>query len=520
MKRISGFFSIALIGILLFVGCEKDGVRTFTATNRPYNGTDKAYVSISGSSAYMCWADGDAVQVNNTSTTASVRVVNGKTRVELSVPTTEAVGSGDDEYYAIYPASLAIDGYNKVRIPSSQTYRVMADGTQIIDAPMAAKVVGEGETLNFTNLASLLRIHFPQSDNVLTSITVTATDATLAGEYPMIWGATPSIDTANVEHEANTITLTPTSGVSLNVSGGKDFYVIIPPIKSEKVLTLTANVQFGDPKSWGVQSTKAIPENKVIALLGPDMTPETQVIEQYDYLYSQSSGYIDLGVKPEVGSKMELTFAVTNARNAQYLCGCRGSGGVGEAGDFQWFTLTGSGQSPYESNGFYATLCGNNVKNNVANGGWNRETNVKYTESVEIKQDANGVYGDAYFKRWADASHTGATNTLTTGHYNPARTPIIPTTVPNVLLFATRSSDLHAGMKCYSFRYYQGSTLMRDFKPVKVLEPGVVALAGGGGYANKDEVGMYDLLNDVFYRPNQIGATAFSVGNDPVVPAP
>ena len=517
MKRKSVFLTIALMGILLFAGCEKDGVRTFTATTRPYNGTDKAYISISGSTAYMCWADGDQVQVNNTSTTVSVSVVNGYTRVELSVPTTAAVGDGDNEYYAIYPASLANGGYSTITIPSTQTYRVMADGTQIIDAPMAAKVTGEGETLNFSNLASVLKIHFPQSDNILESISVEATDPSngpvLAGDFDITFGATPSLDYENGTSTSKRVTLTMTSGVSLNASGGADFYIVVPPIASGKELSLTANVSFGDDSTWIVRSKSPIPVNMVVGLAGPDMTPETQVIEQYDYLYSQSSGYIDLGVKPKVGSKMELTFAVTNARNAQYLCGCRGSGGVGEASDFQWFTLTGSGQSPFESNGFYATLCGNNVKNNVANGGWIRETNVKYTESVEIKQDANGVYGDAYFKRWADASHTEATNTLTTGHYNPARTPIIPTTVPNVLLFATRSTDLHSGMKCYSYRYHEGSTLMRDFKPVKVLVAGEVALAGGGT-ANAGEVGMYDLLNNVFYRPNQIGATAFSVGND------
>ena len=520
MKNKSSILTIAFMGLLLFVGCEKDGVKTFTATTTPYNGAEKAYINISGDSAYMYWTDGDQVQVNNTSTTVSVRVVNGKTRVELSVPTSAAVGSHEppDEYYAIYPASLANGGYSTVTIPSTQTYRVMADGTQIIDAPMAAKVTGEGNTLNFSNLATVLRVHFDQSDNVLNSISVEATGPSapnLAGTYPINWGTT-ELNYSSGSSTSTSVTLDMPSGVNLNVSGGKDIYVVIAPIGSGAHLTLTATCEFDMSedetpqmsKAWSVVSQHSIPANSVVGLAGPSMIPAAKVIEFYDWLYSQESGYIDLNVKPALGAKMELTFAVTNASASQYLCGCRGGGG--QSTDFQWFTLTGAINKL--DSGFFATLCGQQVRNSIAprRGGWSRETGVKYTESVTVCGSVASVYGNAYFKNWK----TGATNTLTTASYVGG----IPETpaVNNVLLFGIKPTQLHPGMKCYNFRYYSGETLVHDFVPAKVLRPSKVNKAGGGTVDVENTVGMYDTKTKLFYVPTPASGTPtpFTVGND------
>lgn len=496
MKRISSFLPIALMGIILFAGCKKEDLIFFTAKTQPYSGQEKMHIN---ASYFACWSTGDQIRINASVATATVTDGADRSRVELSgVPTS---GSG---YYAIYPAAFCAfaepneGGEVTISIPTEQEYRE-SGGVQVVNALMAAKANNDN-VLVFKNLCTLLKITFPTTNNKISAIEVRSAGAhrKLSGTGTVTYdGSVPTLTGMNDETNTDRVVLTMSTPVSL--VGGKSFYVPIPMINDD-VISLGENFYVFVTDVMGRTTYKqvevidaAIGINSIAALAAPEVAS----VEDYqfcEYIESRGGAYIDLGVAPKVGSKMQLTFSITtqDAANAsQYLCGSRGDGQNG----LQWFTLTGSQSSP--SVGFFATLCGKQVRNNENTDPsartWSRVPNIKYRETVEACKDAsNHIYGIATFED------------LTNNYVNPPQETEHSTYTsfsgaPNIFVFGLRADQLHSGMRCYGFKYWEKNDsgdyiLEHDFVPCTLLQPKTIGMVEYG-IGSK---GMYDKVADSF----------------------
>jgi hypothetical protein len=489
MKKTFIFLSIVLLGVVLLAGCKKDGLETFTATIQRYDGGEKAYID---DDYYACWTNGDLVKVNSTTCTASVAYVDDSSLVRIpGVPRTS------DGYYAIYPAKVSPTGNfgngSTITLPQEQEYRVVGAGGnhQVLDAPMAAMADGNN-VLKFQNLCFLLKVHIGQSNNKLQAIMVEAADNTVklsgSGTVTFDGSGTPSL---TMTSGTNSVILTMTTPVSLNVSGGTDFYIAIPAIAQGKVLNIITKDVLNAYQKVSITAQNDIPSNIIVGVDGPDVTSSTEY-EFYDWIQSDSSGYIDLGVRPTFGAEMELTFSIptyAGERCSQYLCGSRLNGS-----STQWFTITGGGGYGGSQNGFNVLFCNEKAENTPANGGWIREQNKKYQISVQSENYDGGVRAKAIFRNLTD----GLENTL----YTPKYTGTVDWgTLPHVYLFAFNVNQKHAGMRCYGFRYIDGSgEVVHDFVPCKEISSNLV--------------GVYDMIDTGFIAPVQTGTHPFTVGND------
>lgn len=486
MKRIFKFLPIALMGMLILAGCKKDGLVTFRATTQPYDRVGKMYIE----NNYSCWENGDQVKINSSTATATVSTNTGNSYVELT-----GVAQAEN-YYAIYPASACAGTFGpgaSITLPNVQEYR-MENGRQILTAPMAAMAYdrdGDGNrVLRFQNLCLILKVHIEQKNNIIKAIRLVNPDSNsnpvpLSGSGTVTFDGTPALPTLNMVTPRYNVTLTMASGVNLNVSGGTDFYIAVPALANGVSFDIYTKDMLNQTRKLTVTTHQALHSNTIVRVDGPTQL-DNDAYDFYDYIESRGSGYIDLGVKPQVGAKMELTFSVLDAGSSQYLCGSRANGSGGK----QWFTLTGSTSSV--DSGFYATLCGSNVRNTVPAGGWRRVVGKKYRESVEAVMGDTYVEGIAIFENMTDG--LSKTRRIVTSETN------IPASVPNVFVFALRSDQLHSGMRCYGFKYSERGVVRNDFVPCQKKSTG--------------EVGVYDMKTGNFIEPTQTGVNSFTVGND------
>lgn len=490
MKKIFHFLPLVLLCVLALTGCKKDGLETFTATFQRYDNGAKVYID---DDYYACWTNGDLVKINSTACTASVVYRNDSSLVRI-----HGVPSSESGYYAIYPAS-AISGTfsngSTITLPAEQEYRVVGSGGdhQVIVAPMAAKANSDNVLL-FKNLCFLLKVHIAQTNNKLQAIRVEAVDNTVklsgTGTVSFDSEGNPSL---SMTSGTNTVTLVMSTPVSLNVTDGVDFYIAIPALASGKELNIITKDIFNSYKSVSVTSSQAIPSNIIIGVDGP-VVPANDDYDFYDWIQSDSSGYIDLGVKPTLGAEMELTFSLPTyegVRSSQYLCGSRSGQST------QWFTITGGGGQTGASNGFNVFFCGQIVENLPSAGGWSRLEGKKYQISVKSEVFEDGVRARAVFWNLTD----GLENTL----YTPKYTSTVTWGgLPNVYLFAFNSNRKykHAGMRCYGFKYKNASgVLLHDFVPCQEK-------------TGSRRVGVYDMVENTFIAPVQTGVNPFTVGNN------
>ena len=188
---------------------------------------------------------------------------------------------------------------------------------------------------------------------------------------------------------------------------------------------------------------------------------------QVDYIEVHHAEYIDTGYYPNSNTRIESEFQYTDTMPRQM----RIFGNSYEETD-------GLSSSMYiNGGGKFAWACQNNTGNWKATT-LNADTN-KHKFIMDMKNDK--IYIDDYVEN------------ITTTHTNPA--------LNSLLLFAYRqnnvvnTSSLAYG-KNYSTKIYDNDVLVRDFIPC---------------YRNSDNVvGLYDLVNDVFYT-NQ-GTGAFTYG--------
>jgi len=182
---------------------------------------------------------------------------------------------------------------------------------------------------------------------------------------------------------------------------------------------------------------------------------------QVDYIESSGTQYIDTGIKGNQDMKVNLDFEATNfsyAGNKTIIGGRKSS-------IIKHYAITMSpGDEPYLYSGY----------NNVTQKGEQISLNTKYN----VFKDKNITYLD----------NTEMANTT----YATFETPT------NMYIFAMNEggAKFYSSIKLFTLKIYNDNELVRNFIPC---------------YRNSDnEVGLYDIVNDVFYT-NQ-GTGAFTYG--------
>lgn len=199
-----------------------------------------------------------------------------------------------------------------------------------------------------------------------------------------------------------------------------------------------------------------------ITILDPNYIPNT--LEGYTLLsYIQSSGrqYINTGIVPSANTSIELDFMYlgTSYNGWTALYGERGS----IASTYFCFfinTADPSASNPYVSPNYAGFDPGSSAGVQIS-------TNTRYT----IKTDNGNLYINGSLN-----------SSLST--YNTLKTSTVP-----FYLFALGTTsgvqNRNISARCYSFKMYDGETLIRDYIPVKRNSDGVC--------------GLWDKVNEVFY---------------------
>ena len=226
MRKSLKLMGMAAMVLLLAVSCKKekqDEGRKTVFTAGIEQGTGKTYVHDDGTQYGLYWSDGDAIKVNGVD--CALTSGAGKTS-----GTFEGDVEEKEKYYAVYPSSAGFEGTRATfSIPSEQTF---ADGTFASQtAPMVAES-GSEKSFTFTNLCGILDIRLYGTDVTVNKVVLTATGASIAGEYTYDFTAP---DAGLVQASAkgdgnNTITMDGCNKViGATESAPTSFVFVLPP---------------------------------------------------------------------------------------------------------------------------------------------------------------------------------------------------------------------------------------------------------------------------------------------------
>lgn len=482
MKKIFNFILVALAGISLFSGCEKDTV-TLTGTTQRYRGAEKAYIDASN---YACWTNGDAVKINGTTVTATVTNNTGYSSVRFS-----GVAKSDAGYYAIYPASACATTFTSgatITLPRELTYSSV-NGNQVLQAPMAAKADGDNK-MQFYNICLLLKVHFAAVNNILTKVYIKSADGTqLSGTGTVTFtGTNPTLGSVT---GCDSVILDLGDGV--NISGGADFYIPIPALASGKTLWIYAADKFGGRKKINVTSQQALGSGRIVRVDGPTMPANNNYTFKNYLQNNNSSSYINLGVAPDNTSKMEMTFKVTSPSNSQYYSGSS------VAGKYIVFAISGASADNYLTNHFFNDYIASTDPSNPSNTIL-RTSGNKYRVTAEVKESAqNSGY---YYLRSTFEELDASGNQLkiitkdSPEHAGGLIAANFAQGIPNIYVFGFNTTKLNPGMKLYSYKVWKNGSLICNFVPA---------------IRNADsQSGVYDMVGNTFITPTG----SFTAAND------
>lgn len=181
--------------------------------------------------------------------------------------------------------------------------------------------------------------------------------------------------------------------------------------------------------------------------------------QQLEYIQSNGTQYIDMGLKGTQNSSFDINFMITTMANGRGIFGHYG----GTSGSFYIYS-SGAGNLQYGYNGY-------------ANVGNALQANVNYTiSSSGNKVTING-------------------NSYSNGHSGNF------TTAQNLILFnITGGTYTGLPIKLYSFRLYDSGGKVRDFIPCK--------------NTNTNKYGLYDLANKKFYPNTATSGNDFTGGSN------
>ena len=169
-------------------------------------------------------------------------------------------GLDAENFTAVYPAAYATSatgGSCAFRLPKSQNYEQDAQGRQIVKAPMMAYTTKTDNKLTFRNVGSVLAVKVNQVANGKERRVRRIEVEDLNGH--MLWGeATCSWENGEpklgaLNNGSNRVALDiPYDLGSVNVEGGKTFYVALPPVENAKLKVKVIFVgDFEVQDQWG-----------------------------------------------------------------------------------------------------------------------------------------------------------------------------------------------------------------------------------------------------------------------------
>ncbi len=198
-------------------------------------------------------------------------------------------------------------------------------------------------------------------------------------------------------------------------------------------------------------------KNIVITALG-DTNNGRLPLGYFELTYIQSTGtqYIDTGIKPNQDTRVVCKAKAPTNSGSNFLFGGR--------------TSISANKFSFGSSGDYYYV------------GYGNGTNVK---TSKVSKFSGIMFIDADKQNWTLVADS-VIETITGGTYSSFTSPV------NLVLFAcnTNGTLAYGSDTIYSCKIYDNGTLIRDFVPCKTAD---------------DEVGLYDLVNDVFYANKGTG---------------
>ena len=209
---------MSLAASTTFISCQKeeqDVTNSFSATMEDCTDREDKTSLVNNR---LFWESGDEVMIYGSST-------NGVFTAEPNAHNAtqaEFVGStnlGSAPYYAIYPASIAVDLYNSVDLHAVQ---VSPDGSPK-GIPMYAQT--NNRTLHFHNLCGLLKLHLTKPGVTISSVTFVADEGTVVSG---------GFSVANINGHPQAINGSGRNWVRLqcttpqSIATGGDFYIYLP----------------------------------------------------------------------------------------------------------------------------------------------------------------------------------------------------------------------------------------------------------------------------------------------------
>lgn len=520
MKKTKIFGLLAGLSMLvLLTGCTKDMVTRMNSipiTFERFNGDGKAYID----DIYACWEDGDQIKITRKGGTTTHYSGTISISYPSGVPVASATASGfetatGDSVYVAYPRDLFGGGTvfevghdMEILLPSIYEY-VTTNGKQKIVSPMVGRVTIESfgsdeenpNVLRLTNLCCLLKIQLSKpslGSFVLDSIKVINKTKTtpMSGSAQISFGSGTPVLSMEGSVNKNTVVLDlKANAVAINET--KYFYVPIPPQASGQNFEVKIhNKLTGHWKTSQIYTNRSIPGNSVAQISGPSTNDDTPYTF-YDYLMNNTgSSKIDLGVTPNNNMKMEITFSVPTGymSGSQYYTGSR----PGDANTQIYFGLSASGNDTKFRAHFCSYPQGNETGANYVMSTMDREPNVKYRQTIEVKPDTTAGHSGWYyaavtFERLDGDGNTVAIETHNTGSKEGG----IPAGATHINVFSL-GQVYQPQMKLYSYRIWSGSTLLHNFVPAKdnnTSQYGVYDMVTGGGFVT-GTTGSFTAGND------------------------
>ena len=208
--------------------------------------------------------------------------------------------------------------------------------------------------------------------------------------------------------------------------------------------------------------TLPVPTKSGYVFLGWSKSSTDNVPAEYqevEYIQSSGTQYIDTGLKGQLD--FEIDFQALNASDTN--------------GDAYYF-----GQRQ--------------------NGSTIRFALIKYNDNFHLMTGSNGMWNGSFDTNRHMVNFTSSGATIDGVTYSVDWGTGSAGTTLNFLLFAANyngTMKYNGGMRIYSAKFYQSSTLVRDLVPCYRISDGVA--------------GMYDKVNSVFYT--NAGTGTFSIGN-------
>lgn len=289
-----------LAALLLFAGCEKDGLRRLPVRLQPFSSGTKVYLD---STYTPTWNAQDQVNINGTAET--IDVPNSSVNVTTS----------DATLYACYPAAV-VNSYHAasfdITLPTVQTYTVDASGHQCLTAPMAATGT---DRLDFYNLCALVQVQVPAGMKVKYIDLATTDAAPLSGRGQVTFaGATPTFAFADGQTHPY-VRLDCGNGV---VRADNKFYITVPAVSGKRFTITLCVIDNGHTYRRSVTQRSAA--SLAVSQYGPavlsfnlasmtDITPPTNALPEVFSLGASTQVYFSTGNLQYRGSSPAWQFA-------------------------------------------------------------------------------------------------------------------------------------------------------------------------------------------------------------------